>query len=48
MPNMQGGMWGDFINGGFLAGDMVNPPPVPPHQDGSRVFHSTLFEEVSV
>ena len=25
-----------FCNGSFLAGDMANPPPASPHQDGSH------------
>ena len=35
-------MHSSFCNGSFLAGDMANPPPASPHQDGSHWFGSTL------
>ena len=37
-----------FCNGSFLAGDMANPPPAFPHQDGSHWFGSTPFKKIFV
>ena len=37
-----------FCNGSFLAGDMANPPPASPHQDGSHSFGSTPFKKIFV
>ena len=41
-------MQSGFGDGGFLAGNVANPPPAPPHQDGSHGFGSTPFEQVFV
>ena len=41
-------MHSSFCNGSFLAGDMANPPPASPHQDGSHWFGSTPFKKIFV
>ena len=37
-----------FCKGSFLAGDMANPPPASPHQDGSHWFGSRPFKKIFV